>query len=103
MKTGRWVRKKTTRITSSKKYDDTFVWKTEHLNRQILRSGYEPISKQSALSIHRMIWDESTPEIELMSVAADARLHGVQTREESELQHILSVCARYQQRPRQNK
>lgn len=91
------------KITSSKKYKDTFVWKTEHLNRQLFRSGYKPISNQSAMGIHRIIADESTTEVEVMLVVADSRLHSVQTREESELQHILSVCARYQQRPRPSK
>ena len=91
------------KVMRSKKYNDTFVWKTEHLNSQLLRLGYEPISSQSAVRIHRMILDESTTEIKLMLAAADALLHSVQTHEEPELQHILSVCARYQKRPQPKK
>ena len=88
------------KITSSIIYEDTFVWKAEHLNCILLKAGYEPISKQSALGIHRMIVDESTTEIELMSVAANEKPQSVQVPEESKFQHIfLSVCATYQQRP----
>ena len=73
------------KITISMKYKDTFVWKAEHLNHQLLKAGYEPISKESALRIHRMIIDESTTKIELISVVADKKPQSVQVPEESKL------------------
>ena len=54
---------------------------------------------ETAVVIHRMIGNESTNEIEMMSVAADEKLRDVRTRDKLELQHVLSVCAAYQQRP----
>lgn len=90
-------------MTSSKLYKDMFVWGNDHVNHKLLGRGYKPISDKTAVVIHRMIGNESTNEIKLMSVTVDEELRDVHTRDKLELQHVLSVFAAYQQRPRPNK
>ena len=80
-----------------------FVWGIKHVNHKLLERRYEPISNETAKEIHRITGNEATNDVELMSVAADEELTDVHTRDKSELQHILSVFAAYQQQPQPNK
>ena len=90
------------KITSSSKYDNMYLWKIDYVNSQLLNSGYEPITTDTAAAIKRMMWQESTLKLDLISIAADEELDSVSDRNEAEIQHILSVCARYQEKPRPN-
>lgn len=91
-------------IINGGQYEDILDRGMDDLDRHLTYSGNLPITKATANNIRLMINDPATKDIELMSIMADEELMTITGSEEkSDLQHLLLVCAKYQQRLRPNK
>ena len=55
------------------------------MNSQLLNSGYEPITRDTAAAIKKMMWQELTLELDLISIAADEELESTSNRDKAEV------------------
>ena len=83
------------KIIEKSSYEDHYGTGINNINRELLETENQPISASIVASIHEMINNPATSEVELTLVEEDETLSNVDTQDERNLCHTLRMCAAY--------